>query len=98
MNKRFRILWFAALFVVASCDRDDPAPANPNERINTWIYDNMKTWYYWTDEIPTDPNKTLEHKAFFESLLSDKDRFSWIEENYQELLNSLQGVSKESGY
>lgn len=99
MNKRtfFKIFALASVFVFAgACDKDDPV--HPNEHVNNWIYDNLKLWYYWTDEIPGDPDRTLEHEAFFESLLSDKDRFSWIEENYQELLNSLQGVSKESGY
>jgi carboxyl-terminal processing protease len=92
-----RIFSLAFLVLVAvACDRDDPV--HPNEHVNNWIYDNMKFWYYWTDEIPADPDRSLEHKAFFESLLSDKDRFSWIEENYQELLNSLQGVEKEPGY
>ena len=86
------VLWILAV----GCDRNEPQ--HPNQRINDWIHSNMTFWYYWTNEIPADPDKTLEHRAFFESLLSDKDRFSWIEENYQELLNSLQGVEKEAGY
>lgn len=99
MNKGhiLKILAVVTLFVLAgSCKEDDPP--HPNEHVNNWIYDNMKLWYYWTDQIPAEPDRTLEHEAFFKSLLSDEDRFSWIEENYQELLKSLQGVSKEGGY
>jgi carboxyl-terminal processing protease len=40
----------------------------------------------------------LGPEEFFKSLLSDKDRFSWIEENYEQLLNELQGVTKEPGF
>jgi C-terminal processing protease CtpA/Prc len=59
----------------------------------------MKEAYYWTDKLPTSPNKSLDPEAFFKSLLyTSEDRFSWIQENYQDLLNSLQGVTKEAGY
>jgi C-terminal processing protease CtpA/Prc len=59
----------------------------------------MKEAYYWTDRIPTSPNKALSPDLFFESLLvKPDDRFSWIQDNYQDLLKSLQGVSKEAGY
>jgi carboxyl-terminal processing protease len=86
------------LLVAVACHRDDPKPANPNEHVNNWIFENMDFWYYWQDEMPANPDKSLAPDAFFESLLSDKDRFSWIEENYQELLSMLQGVEKEPGY
>src|SRR5690349_8186260 len=89
---------FLLLLLVVACHRDDPQPANPNQHVNDWIYSNMDYWYYWTDEIPDNPDKSLEPDAFFESLLSDKDRFSWIEDNYQQLLGELQGVQKEPGY
>jgi C-terminal processing protease CtpA/Prc len=58
----------------------------------------MDFWYLWSNELPASPNKDLNPDAFFQSLLSDDDRFSWIQENYQELLNSLKGISKEAGF
>lgn len=88
--------------LVSSCDRaDDPAPVSINEEnthVNSWILDNMQLWYLWENELPPSPDKSASPNAFFESLLSSKDRFSWIQENYKELLNSLQGISKEAGY
>ncbi len=95
------VMWLgltaAALFVLHSCTKDDPA--NPNDYVNSWILENMKEAYYWTDKIPTSPNKALEPDPFFKSLLNKPDdRFSWIQENYQELLKTLQGVNKEAGY
>lgn len=91
---------FAVLFALAlqACDRNDPAPAGSNEQINSWIYENMKYWYYWTAELPADPDKSLEPEAFFESLKNSQDRFSWIQEDFTELLNSLRGVTKEAGF
>lgn len=92
-----------ALFAfITSCDEDD-APSSPvvnenNKHVNDWISENMDFWYLWSNELPASPNKNLNPDAFFQSLLSDDDRFSWIQENYQELLNSLKGISKEAGF
>jgi carboxyl-terminal processing protease len=73
-------------------------PLSDNAYVNTWIQNNMEDYYLWNDEIPNAPDTSLAPDAFFESLLSNEDRFSWIQEDYLELLNSLQGVSKEAGY
>lgn len=102
MRKAFvSIVWLsiamAALLSLQSCKKDDPV--SPNDYVNSWILQNMKEAYYWTDKIPGSPNKALEPEPFFESLLNKPDdKFSWIQENYQELLNSLQGITKEAGY
>jgi carboxyl-terminal processing protease len=94
--------WFIALLllVFVSCKEDDPAPVidSPNAKVNNWIYENMEFWYYWNTQLPTSTNKSLAPEEYFKSLLNSEDRFSWIEENYQELLNSLQGITKESGF
>jgi C-terminal processing protease CtpA/Prc len=84
------------LFVLLSCNKDEPE--HPNEYVNNWIYTNMDFWYYWNSTLPTNPDKTLEHEAFFKSLLNSSDRFSWIQDNFKDLQNSLQGISKEAGY
>ncbi len=84
------------LLVLASCDKDEPE--HPHEYVNNWIYKNMDFWYYWNSTLPANPNKTLEHEAFFKSLLNSNDRFSWIQDNFKELQNSLRGISKEAGY
>jgi carboxyl-terminal processing protease len=88
----------ASLLSLSACKKDDPKP-NEFDYVNSWILDNMKEAYYWTDRIPASLNKVQAPDLFFKSLLATPDdRFSWIQENYQELLNSLQGVSKEAGY
>jgi C-terminal processing protease CtpA/Prc len=66
--------------------------------VNKWILKNMQNYYLWNTEIPSKTDQSLYPADYFESLLSDKDRFSWIQENYVELLNSLSGVNTEAGY
>ena len=88
--------------VVVSCDdNDDPTPAGISQndiRINDWIQENMEYWYLWSNELPGSPDKNKKPDEFFQSLLTDDDRFSWIQENYQDLLNSLQGINREAGF
>jgi carboxyl-terminal processing protease len=103
MNRILKNVWSLVLVVslvgLSACKKDDPQPVNENDYVNSWVLDKMKEAYYWTDKLPTLPNKVQKPDLFFKSLLATPDdRFSWIQENYQDLLNSLQGVSKEAGY
>lgn len=76
-----------------------PTVANQaNQYVNSWILENMEYWYLWNKDLPSDADKNLDPESYFNSLLSDEDRFSWIQGNYRDLLNSLQGISKEAGY
>lgn len=84
-----------SLVIVSGCNEEEE---HPNEHVNNWIEVNMDFWYYWNTTLPSNPDKTLAPDDFFESLLNEDDRFSWIQDNYQELLNSLQGVNQEAGY
>jgi carboxyl-terminal processing protease len=96
--------WYTFVLLLAiisfSCDEKDPAPVvtNANTKINSWIKDEMDFWYLWNTRLPASPDKSVDPETFFKSLLVSEDRFSWIEPNYKELLNSLQGISKEAGY
>lgn len=85
-----------SFLLITGCSSDEPV--GENEHVNNWILENMELYYLWNTDIPNKPNKSQEPDVFFESLLSNEDRFSWIQENYQELLNSLQGINKEAGY
>lgn len=58
----------------------------------------MNTWYLWKDNLPASPDVNLEPEEYLDALLYSEDRFSWIQDNYQELLNSLKGITKEAGY
>jgi C-terminal processing protease CtpA/Prc len=52
----------------------------------------------WNEEIPARTDQSLAPQNYFESLLSPKDRFSWIQENFIELMAAFSGVSMEAGY
>ncbi len=99
-----KFLTFTFLTVTISffgCNDDDVNPnyeAGSNEAINGWIYDQMEIYYYWENELPAKKTSDLNPEDYFGSLINSQDRFSWIQPNYQELLNSLQGVNKEAGY
>ncbi len=89
-------LAIGTLIIFTACSDDDSGP--DNKYVNTWIYKNMEDYYLWNYDLPSSPSKAQAPDKFFDALLSDEDRFSWIQENYVELLNSLQGINKEAGY
>jgi len=77
------ILLTALLFPAAQgCKKDgpdvEPYPTDSLGKINRWILDSMRQYYYWLDEIPKDYDYSESPEAFFKSLLSPNDRFSWI--------------------
>jgi C-terminal processing protease CtpA/Prc len=85
--------------VSTSCNRDKSSIDNPYKEVNEWILENMQIYYLWNTQIPSKTDKMLSPDKYFESLLYTKeDRFSWIQEDYVELLNSLSGVNTEAGY
>ena len=46
----------------------------------------MQFWYLWNDKLPAKPSTAQDPETFFKSLLYSEDRFSWIQDNYTELL------------
>ncbi len=99
------ILLLAMLPMLGCVDDDTPStpgqvfdPENPNLYVNTWIQEEMDFWYLWKSEFPADPDETQNPDDYFSSILSSKDRFSWIQDDYLELLASLQGVSNDTGH
>lgn len=92
-----------SLAFFSSCKDDDVTSDGSDttstyKSINKWIYANMEYWYYWTDELPDMPSTSQNPEDFFDALLSSSDRFSFIYENYTELINLLNGVTLESGF
>lgn len=95
-RSRFLYLWSMIMILTVACKDDESL--GKNEYVNRWILKNMEFYYLWNEDIPNNPDKSQLPDIFFNSILSDQDRFSWIQDNYEELLNSLQGVNKEAGY
>ncbi len=108
----------SSVFMLSSCKKStDVTPSLPitsttiasgivtDKEVDSWILANMRTYYYWNDKIPANPDTTLAPKIFFNSLLNtynatanpDGDRFSWIQESAESLKASLSGQSKTIG-
>ncbi|WP_207508913.1 S41 family peptidase [Telluribacter humicola] len=86
----------------------EPTPTTTtadDQSVNEWILSNMKDYYYWSSKIPANPDVKKVPADFFKSLLysfdaasrPDGDRFSWIEENADELSASLSGQTTTTG-
>ena len=78
--------------------------------INDFIWEGLNYWYYWQETVPdlsdTKVNNATSYEAFldkdeptdfFNSLKHADDRFSWIQDDYEELENLLQGVELSNG-
>jgi C-terminal processing protease CtpA/Prc len=90
-------------FTTSCVNKDKPSDKEEEiqnyEKVNKWIFENMRYYYLWNTKIPSKTDYTLFPAEYFESLLyRPTDRFSWIQEDYEELLNSLSGVNTETGY
>ena len=93
--------------IIDKVDKDKNKTEKANKYVNNWIFEEMNIYYLWNDTIPKKPNFTLTPDKFFESLLNtynketnpEGDRFSWIDDDYTNLLGSLSGIkSDEIGF
>ena len=102
--KKILLLLFVITGFLSACRDKNVDPATDLET-SQWIVDQMKTWYYWNDKIPANPDLSLQPEALFNSLLykfnatsrPDGDRFSWIESDADALKAELSGSSKTTG-
>lgn len=89
-NKVFFII--LSLFFTGCVSEEDipggtPPVTSPEwsdaEVINHWIYSQMNHYYLWRDDLPdsTSCDYTIAPRNFYEGLLSDKDRFSYLTQN-----------------
>lgn len=111
MKQKYSLICLSFIFFISffSCKDDDENSGDwtdeqKTEYINNWIYDTMSEWYYWNNYLPEVTDKTKTPKNYFEFLLyapdtRNGDRFSWLQENYIDLLNALSGYSpSEMGF
>lgn len=115
MKKITQFVFLLSLLSLGSCKKNEVPADNSgtttktytNKDINSWIYDQMKDWYYWTDNLPAKSSTTLDQipgddaeNGYFYSILYQKDvtdRFSWLEPDVKALTNSLNGINKVAG-
>ena len=96
---------------VVSESSDSPPEINLSTEINDFIWKGLNQYYYWQSDVSNlaDSKATMESeyiallnsqqdsKEFFEGLLHQDDRFSWIEEDYEILENQLSGTTASNG-
>lgn len=78
-------------FIFISCEKEKPVKVDEtplqNIKVNEWIYEKMKYYYFWNNTLPSNPDSTLAPKLFFNSLLNKNDRFSYILNNERNFIS-----------
>ena len=100
------------ILVNQNIDTDDIAVSlEGNLQISDFVWKGLNEFYYWQEEVDELSDEKLEDEKayglyisensdpeiFFESLKHPDDRFSWIQDDYQELENTLQGIIATNG-
>lgn len=90
LNKKIQLFTFFIL-TISGCSSEDPTSLEeqplPSENVyleqNKWIYTQMNHDYLWREDMPDSLgcNYDQNPKDFFQSLLSKKDRFSYLTTN-----------------
>ena len=94
------------IFGLFSCHQNDNlTPGNQISSetlaVNNFIWDNMDHYYLWRDYMPQNIDLTQEPdpKALFDKLLyKTEDRWSFITDNKNDLINELNGIQKSFGF
>ncbi len=91
---------------------DPPNNNSEDVQVQSFMWTAMNLWYFWQGEVPdladtrfnTDAEFTefLQQTPnpsdfFFDVLLFSEDRFSFLNDDYTELVSNLSGVSKSNG-
>lgn len=87
------ILFLLISLSLAGCKDQLTEDEEFNQYVNEWIYQNMSMLYYWNTTLPEHKATTQDPSAYFVTLKNKDDRFSAIFDNYEEILNRLNGVN-----
>ena len=93
-------------------DPDNPNPNNIDASVQDFMWKAMNLWYFWQAEVAdlADDRFTGDEdyteflvstpdpeEFFFNVLLFSEDRFSFLNDDYTELVNNLAGISRSNG-
>ncbi len=98
--------------VVYGCDKNDPVPDDEPEeeeptneapvltqKINGFIKTAMSDIYLWYNTLPNiDIRYETDSKKYFDKLLNEEDKWSYITDDITAFENSIQGIEKTYGY
>nr|WP_299338798.1 S41 family peptidase [Allomuricauda sp.] len=113
MKKMIWLVPALALFVLGCNDDDDGIiDLNTDDfPVQSFMWSSMNLWYFWQAEVPdladdrfsTDQDfvqfaqSQSNEEAFLQNLLFSEDRFTFWDENYENLVNNLSGISRSNG-
>lgn len=110
--KKFFLLFLGLSLVFTACNKDDGPISDSDIVTQDFMWQAMNDWYFWQadvndladDRFSTEAQYTEFLKAYedpesfyYDILLYGDDRFSFLNEDYKELVNNLSGVSKSNG-
>lgn len=90
MNNKNNILFSVLLFLLSGCSGEDNhlllqpiVEESESVTFNRWVYGEMNHHYLWRHDLPDSLScdYSLSETEFFKSILSDKDRFSYMSTN-----------------
>ena len=96
----------------SNLDSDDIAVDLDGElQVSDFVWKGLNEFYYWQEKVEALSDEKLNNEKsyasfisknsdpeiFFNSLKHPEDRFSWIEKNYIDLENTLQGIYSTNG-
>ena len=110
-NKIYFLLLLITLSNCSKDRDDDIVELTGDYEISDFVWKGLNEFYYWQESVTMladtiDDNKNTYTKfisenpdpePFFQSLLSTKDRFSIIVDDYIQLQNTLQGIVASNG-
>lgn len=101
---RFVILFLVSGIVFVGCKKDTITPVveeapELTQKVNEFIKASMEDAYLWEQYLPTiDTKYEFDSKAYFDKLLYEEDKWSFITDDIAALEASFQGVETSFGY
>ena len=97
-------LLLAGLFFTLGCNKDegiDTGISADIRSVNNYINESMDIYYLWREFIPPNlnPNAEPDPEVFFDKFLyKAEDRWSFITDDYEALINSFSGINYTFGH
>lgn len=96
-------IYLLLVAILVSCEKDETNPellkAN-NLKVNKFIWEVMDEVYLWQEQMPRniDINNEPDPIKYFDKLLYQDDKWSFITDDVEGLLNGFEGREKTFGY
>ncbi len=100
-REKLVFLLFFVAGMMMSCQEEPIREEAPEltQKVNEFIETAMNDVYLWYQEIPDiDIRYEFDSEKYFEKLLYEEDKWSFITDDIESLENSLEGIEKSFGY